>query len=237
MTSLLTINVGLVINAQQQVDPPKEQMAPSPQSVNTGVGSLSYLGIPHSDDEIFHLTLVKAPIVIAAWALLALLPKWKYTVPIVKAAALAFAVLYVLLLVDGIIGKNKIDWSVVSKGKYSSPFDMFMSLDGIVTLFSQKSAVFGGWIHYVVFDLWVGIWIAQNSIEIGFPQLLTAPLLFATMMLGPSGLLLYFLLSSVYVLVAPALGVAPPSASAAVAGGAGSLEATGKTCMMSAFGV
>ena len=203
----------------------------APQSTNAGPGSLSFFGIPHSDDDLFHLTLVKTPIVLIAWAMLALLPRWKYTVPIVKAVALGFAALYVLLLIDGMVGPSKIDWSAVSKGKYATPFDMFMSLDGVHTLFSQKSAVFGGWIHYVVFDLWVGIWVAQNAVEIGFPQLLTAPLLFAIMMLGPSGLLLYFLLSSVFVLVGPALGVVPPAAAGTAGGGSApkSLEALGKT--------
>jgi len=58
-------------------------------------------------------------------------------------------------------------------------------------------------VHYVVFDLWTGIYIVQDSINIKmvtnvFNQLILIPILFFTMMLGPTGLLLYSIIKSIF---------------------------------------
>ena len=48
-----------------------------------------------------------------------------------------------------------------------------------------------GWVHYLAFDLFVGLWIARDADAKGFSRLLQAPILFATFMAGPLGLLLW----------------------------------------------
>jgi hypothetical protein len=48
-----------------------------------------------------------------------------------------------------------------------------------------------GWIHYLAFDLLVGIWEVRDSHERGVPHWLVIPCLFFTFMLGPIGFLLY----------------------------------------------
>ena len=53
-------------------------------------------------------------------------------------------------------------------------------------------------VHYVCFDLQTGLFIANDSIEKKIPQLLVIPCLFLTMMLGPTGLLLYFVVRTTY---------------------------------------
>ena len=95
-----------------------------------------------TDDELFPVTNWVLP----AWALLALLPRWYYTFPIVKLFALSFAVLYVALILDTLVF-HPIGTSI----------DDFKSLDGLLKLFSKKGALFGGWVHYIVFDLWTGM--------------------------------------------------------------------------------
>jgi hypothetical protein len=156
-------------------------------------GGLAWLGIPQDNDTLFDVLLIKSPLVLIAWALLALLPRWRYTQSIAQAIGLLFAVLYVLLFIDGIF--NPIDFNKITGGKFKDVFSLFYSLEGVHYLFSQKASCFGGWIHYVVFDLWTGIWIARDSVERNIPQVLLIPALFFTMMLGPSGLLLYTILS------------------------------------------
>lgn len=103
------------------------------------------MGIPFLDltnDQLFPLTNICLPV----WVLLGLLPKWKYTFPIVTIVTLFFSVLYLLLMIDISIF-SPIDSSVSDFG----------SLDGLLKLFSFKSAVFAGWVHYVAFDLWTGM--------------------------------------------------------------------------------
>ena len=51
-----------------------------------------------------------------------------------------------------------------------------------------------GWIHYLAFDLFVGLWVARNADRYGFARWLHIPILFFVLMLGPLGLVLYLLL-------------------------------------------
>jgi Domain of unknown function (DUF4281) len=167
-------------------------------------GGLAWMGIKQDNDQLFDILLIKSPMVLIAWALLAFFPRWKHTQPIAQGIGLVFAVLYVLLFVDGIY--NPIDFAKITNGKYKDVFSLFYSLEGVHYLFSQRSACFGGWVHYVVFDLWAGVWITQNSVERNIPQILLIPCLFFTMMLGPSGLLLYFILAFLWTKAVKLLG-------------------------------
>ena len=70
----------------------------------------------------------------------------------------------------------------------------FGTLQGVMILFQSPTAVLGGWIHYLVFDLFIGAWIVRDARRQGINHWLTTPLLLATLMAGPAGLMLYLLL-------------------------------------------
>jgi uncharacterized membrane protein YraQ (UPF0718 family) len=61
-------------------------------------------------------------------------------------------------------------------------------------LFQSPTAVLGGWIHYLVFDLFIGAWIVRDAKRLDINHWLTLPMLLATLMVGPVGLMLYLLL-------------------------------------------
>lgn len=94
------------------------------------------------------------------------------------AVPLAWAVLYVVLLAQGL---------PEAEGGFNS-------IEGVRGLFANDSALTAGWLHYLAFDLFVGTWIARDSVERGVHALLAAPCLALTLMFGPAGLLAYFLL-------------------------------------------
>ncbi len=71
----------------------------------------------------------------------------------------------------------------------------FSSLEGISALFQNPNILLAGWVHYLAFDLWVGSWVVRRGKEIGIHQLILAPLLLLTFLLGPVGFLLFLLLS------------------------------------------
>ncbi len=73
-------------------------------------------------------------------------------------------------------------------------FSNFGTLDGVSKLFSDKYLLLAGWVHYLAFDLLTGIYIVTNAKKNNINHWLTMPALFFTFMLGPLGLLLYFLL-------------------------------------------
>ena len=73
-------------------------------------------------------------------------------------------------------------------------FQKFGSLNGVMDLFTNKTAVTAGWVHYLAFDLLTGIWIKKNAQKFNINHLILVPCLLLTSMLGPIGLLLYLLI-------------------------------------------
>jgi hypothetical protein len=70
----------------------------------------------------------------------------------------------------------------------------FGSLEGVMLFFSQPHAVLVGWVHYLVFDLFVGAWEVRDARRHGIHHGLVVPCLFFTFMLGPIGLMMYLVL-------------------------------------------
>ena len=123
------------------------------------------------------------------WAVLALAPKREIIVPLVFFAGTVFlACLYAGLIIPMMAG-----W-ISDGGPAGRPPADFTTLAGIMALFDSPGGATIGWIHYLAFDLFVGIWIARNADVHKISRWLQAPILFFTLMAGPIGLLLYLLL-------------------------------------------
>jgi hypothetical protein len=73
----------------------------------------------------------------------------------------------------------------------------YNSLAEVRTLFDNDFMLLAGWVHYLAFDLFIGAWIARNADEIGVSRLLQGPILIATFMFGPVGLVLFLIIKSV----------------------------------------
>lgn len=84
-------------------------------------------------------------------------------------------------------------WLVVLVFK-PSDIKSFGSLDGVMTLFQNRTLVTAGWVHYLAFDLLTGIWIKKNALKYNIRHWVLVPCLFFTFMLGPVGLLFYLLI-------------------------------------------
>ncbi|GAB3341803.1 ABA4-like family protein [Marivirga atlantica] len=76
--------------------------------------------------------------------------------------------------------------------------ESFGSLSGIATMFQNEIALLAGWVHYLAFDLMVGLFITNNAQKYGVNRFILIPCLFLTFMLGPTGLLLYIIIRSIY---------------------------------------
>ena len=70
----------------------------------------------------------------------------------------------------------------------------FSTLAGVTALFSKAGNVMLGWTHYLAFDLFIGSWQIEDAGKRGVPHWVMIPCLFLTLMLGPIGLLLYFVI-------------------------------------------
>lgn len=132
------------------------------------------------------------PVTMLGWALLLLAPRWQLTRRLVLSGALPLllAVAYVLLIGSHYLGAN------ASEGGFSS-------LKEVAALFRDPWALLAGWVHYLCFDLSIGIWETHDAQKRGVPHVLLVPVLLLTFLFGPLGLLLYALLRRWY--PAPAL--------------------------------
>ena len=119
------------------------------------------------------------------WAALILLPRWP---------ALLSAILYLgvgLLCLAYALGLVGIMTGTLDAGGGQGPGLDFGSIEGVRSIFASDGGVTVGWIHYLAFDLFVGLWIARDADAKGFSRLVQAPVLLATFMAGPLGLLVW----------------------------------------------
>ena len=118
------------------------------------------------------------------WALMIFLPKWKITRLLInfKIAPIALSVIYVIYVILAINQRGWMD---------------FGSLDSVMALFTEENAVLAGWVHYLAFDLLIGMWILNQNQKLKIHQLIIAPCLFATFMYGPVGFLLFTIIKSI----------------------------------------
>ncbi len=67
----------------------------------------------------------------------------------------------------------------------------FSSLSGVMALFDSPWGTLAGWVHFLAFDLFAARWIMNDAPDAGYKL---APILLATLMAGPLGLLIYLML-------------------------------------------
>ncbi|HET9639485.1 MAG TPA: abscisic acid-deficient protein Aba4 family protein [Allosphingosinicella sp.] len=77
------------------------------------------------------------------------------------------------------------------------PTDSGYTLEAVARAFDKPVLLLAGWIHYLILDLFVGSWEAEHSERAGIPNIVLLPCLFATLMVGPLGLLLYLSITAV----------------------------------------
>jgi len=68
---------------------------------------------------------------------------------------------------------------------HTDDFQKFGTLDGVVSLFANKTVVVGGWVHYLAFDLMTGIWITNNAKQHNINHWLITPALIFNFHAGP----------------------------------------------------
>ncbi len=72
----------------------------------------------------------------------------------------------------------------------------FGSIGEVRALFADDWTLTAGWIHYLAFDLFVGLWIARKLDGHGVHRLIQAPVLLLTFMFGPAGLITYYAMAA-----------------------------------------
>ena len=118
------------------------------------------------------------------WVILIFLPNWNLADSAIKygiVVGLSVFYIYVLFI------RKDIENEEYPKGN-------FTSLEGVINLFNNPRKLLAGWVHYLAFDLMLGIFIKTQANEIGMSHFLQIPCFILTFMLGPVGYLLFVIL-------------------------------------------
>ena len=117
------------------------------------------------------------------WILMIILPKWKVTRFLMdyKLIPILLSVVYIIYIINAIMIGGMMD---------------FGSLSSVMALFTEENAVLAGWVHYLAFDLFIGMWILKQNEELGIHHLIILPCLLGTFMFGPVGFLLFILIKT-----------------------------------------
>ena len=122
------------------------------------------------------------------WVVLAFAPKRdNFIAPLFYAGVGLLAVTYAILIV-GLLG------GMIDGGAGGGGTPDFTTLAGVQALFDSQGGATIGWIHYLAFDLFVGIWAARNADRRTINRIIQVPVLFFIFMAGPLGLTLYLIL-------------------------------------------
>lgn len=146
------------------------------QKINLEIFSVTSLS------NIFKITNYSA---LLGWGILIILPYWQLAQPLVIGIIVTLLCIVYCYLV--FLGKRHDDPTVKYRGN-------FKSLKGVINLFKSPRVVLAGWIHYLAFDLMVGIYILNDASQYGISHWLLIPSLLLSLMFGPAGLLLYFII-------------------------------------------
>jgi hypothetical protein len=131
-------------------------------------------------DQMFGLANAFAAI---GWLLLIVAPRWSWTDRLVLSGlwSLVLAIVYTALVATFL----------------PSAEGGFSSIAGVRSLFASDALLTAGWVHYLAFDLFVGAAQVRQAERDNISQFLMIPILIATFMLGPIGLLAFAVVKSI----------------------------------------
>lgn len=73
----------------------------------------------------------------------------------------------------------------------------FWTLDGVSRIFTTPWTITACWIHYLVFDLFVGAWEVRDAARLKIKHVFVVPSLVLTLLFGPIGWLSWSILRAV----------------------------------------
>lgn len=144
----------------------------------------------HALSNIFKVTNYTA---LFGWFVLAAFPLW----PAILGVTAQSAVIGIVVILLCVAYSYLVFFGKKHDGPDHKVRGSFWSLKGIIKLFQTPRILLAGWVHYLAFDLMVGVFIVSNAAQYNIAHWMLLPCLFMTLMFGPAGLLLYFVLRGV----------------------------------------
>ena len=77
---------------------------------------------------------------------------------------------------------------------FDKNFDLYLGINNVSELFSNKNFLIMFWIHFISINLFTGGWIVKDSQKLGINKILLILPLIITYLIGPIGILIYWLI-------------------------------------------
>ncbi len=116
-------------------------------------------------------------IVLAGWAMVILLPR--------RSPALMAVPKFAVPALFGLV------YAGITLARFHDSGGGYGSLAELRTLFATDELLVAGWLHYLAFDLFVGVWIAEQADGIGLSRTIQAVILVTAFIFPPVGLVLF----------------------------------------------
>ena len=88
--------------------------------------------------------------------------------------------------------------SYLSSYDFGNNFSLYLGINNLSELFTDKSYLVMFWVHFISINLFVGGWIVKDSQRLIINKFLIAVPLIMTYLIGPIGLLVYWLIRIFY---------------------------------------
>ena len=88
--------------------------------------------------------------------------------------------------------------SYLNSYDFMNNFSLYLSIDHLLNLFSNKLYLMIFWIHFISINLFTGGWIVKDSQKLNINKILIIIPLVITYLIGPMGLLFYWLIRIFY---------------------------------------
>ena len=88
--------------------------------------------------------------------------------------------------------------SYLNSYDFDNNFSLYLSIDHLSDLFTDKSYLMMFWIHFISINLFTGGWIVRDSQKLSMNKILISIPLLITYLIGPIGLFFYWLIRIFY---------------------------------------
>ena len=124
------------------------------------------------------------------WIMIIIIPSSKFTsffvnsiiLPLILSTAYIYVIYQAFLLDEPFMGA----------------FELYLSLDGLYTVFSSETFLLVFWLHFLALNIFLGSWISRDAIKLNISRGLVSVPLLLVYFSGPVGLLLYWMIRIFY---------------------------------------
>ena len=88
--------------------------------------------------------------------------------------------------------------SYIGSYDFDGNFDLYLGIDNISDLFSDKTFLMMFWIHFISINLFAGGWIVRDSQKLAINKIVIIFPLLITYLIGPIGIFIYWLIRIFY---------------------------------------